>query len=71
MAGNPFHRILLVEDQPLEADFIRQELSDQGYAVLWEQDGRAALEVIREKIRIWFYWISGFRNWTASRCSNK
>ena len=50
MAGNPFHRILLVEDQPLEADFIRQELSDQGYAVLWEQDGLAALEVIRENI---------------------
>jgi DNA-binding NtrC family response regulator len=48
MAGNPLCRILLVEDQPLEADFIRQELSDQGYAVTWVQDGLEALQAIRE-----------------------
>jgi len=50
MSGDPVHRILLVEDQPLEADFIRQELADQGYAVLSAADGLAALEVIRETI---------------------
>jgi DNA-binding NtrC family response regulator len=50
MSGNPVYRIVLVEDQPLEADFIRQELADQGYAVLTAADGLAALEVIREII---------------------
>lgn len=50
MSGNPVHRILLVEDQPLEADFIRQELAEQGYAVLLAADGLEALEVIRETI---------------------
>jgi two-component system response regulator PilR (NtrC family) len=50
MAGSPLYRILLVEDQPLEADFIRQELSDQGYAVTWAQDGLEALRVIRDTI---------------------
>lgn len=48
MAGSPHYRILLVEDQPLEADFIRQELLDQGYAVTWVQDGLEALTAIRE-----------------------
>jgi DNA-binding NtrC family response regulator len=50
MAGSPLYRILLVEDQPLEADFIRQELSDQGYAVTWAQDGLEALRVIRDTL---------------------
>ena len=50
MTGSPRYRILLVEDQPLEADFIRQELSDQGYAVTWVQDGLEALRVIRDTL---------------------
>ena len=50
MADSPLYRILLVEDQPLEADFIRQELSDQGYAVTWVQDGLEALRVIRDTL---------------------
>jgi DNA-binding NtrC family response regulator len=40
--------LLLVEDNTLEADFLGQELVEQGYTVTWAEDGESALEKIRE-----------------------
>jgi DNA-binding NtrC family response regulator len=39
-------RILIVEDDPLEADLITQELTDQGYRTFWAKDGPEALEFL-------------------------
>ncbi|WP_456429007.1 response regulator transcription factor [Rhodocaloribacter sp.] len=40
-------RILLVEDEPDVASFIRQGLDEEGYAVTWVSTGREALEHLR------------------------
>jgi two-component system, NtrC family, response regulator AtoC len=43
----PF-QILIVEDDPLEADLLEQELVDLGYKTRWVQDGEAACQGIQE-----------------------
>jgi DNA-binding NtrC family response regulator len=42
--------ILIVEDDPLEADLLKQELADQGYQLKWVQDGEAACRLIIKTI---------------------
>ncbi|HMK66146.1 MAG TPA: sigma-54 dependent transcriptional regulator [Thermodesulfobacteriota bacterium] len=41
--------VLIVEDDPLEADLIGQELVDHGYKTCWVRDGEEACRVIQEK----------------------
>jgi len=41
-------QILIVEDDPLEADLLRQELADHGYKIQWAEDGERALQFIQE-----------------------
>ncbi|MFH0787201.1 MAG: sigma-54 dependent transcriptional regulator [Pseudomonadota bacterium] len=43
----PF-QILIVEDDPLEADLLGQELADQGYKTRWAEDGEKAFRLIQE-----------------------
>jgi DNA-binding NtrC family response regulator len=43
----PF-QILIVEDDPLEADLLGQELVDQGYTIRWAEDGEKAFPLIQE-----------------------
>ena len=42
------NRILIVEDDPLEADLLKQELSDRGYETCWAGDGEKALALIQK-----------------------
>jgi DNA-binding NtrC family response regulator len=42
------HTILIVEDDPLEANLLEQELSSHGYTTLWAGDGGKALELLQE-----------------------
>jgi len=42
----PF-QILIVEDDPLEADLLSQELVDHDYQTLWAEDGEKALQLIQ------------------------
>lgn len=42
-------RILLVEDEPDVASFIRQGLEEEGYDLGWVQEGRRALEYVQQK----------------------
>jgi DNA-binding NtrC family response regulator len=41
-------QILIVEDDPLEADLIEQELVDKGYKTRWVRDGEEACRIIQE-----------------------
>ncbi|MEW6185264.1 MAG: sigma-54 dependent transcriptional regulator [Thermodesulfobacteriota bacterium] len=41
------NQILIVEDDPLEADLLSQELADHGYKTRWAKDGAEALEQIK------------------------
>jgi two-component system OmpR family response regulator/two-component system response regulator MprA len=41
-------QILLVEDEPDVASFVRQGLEEEGYAVHWVETGRRALEYARQ-----------------------
>jgi DNA-binding NtrC family response regulator len=41
-------QILIVEDDPLEADLLSQELIDHGYKAQWAEDGEKALELIKQ-----------------------
>lgn len=40
------HRILIVDDEPLNRDYLEQELEDRGYRVVTAADGRQALELV-------------------------
>ena len=40
-------QILIVEDDPLEADLLSQELADHGYKTRWAEDGEKALQMIQ------------------------
>jgi DNA-binding NtrC family response regulator len=44
----PELKILIVEDDPLEADLLEQELADYGYKTLWAADGEKGLQLIQE-----------------------
>jgi DNA-binding NtrC family response regulator len=48
MPGKEAPHLLLVEDNALEADFLRQELTEQSYAVTWVKDGETALAALQE-----------------------
>ncbi|MBI5582347.1 MAG: sigma-54-dependent Fis family transcriptional regulator [Deltaproteobacteria bacterium] len=48
MPGKEAPQLLLVEDNALEADFLKQELAEQGYAVTWVEDGESALAALQE-----------------------
>lgn len=41
-------QILIVEDDPLEADLLSQELIDFGYQTRWVEDGEKALQLIKQ-----------------------
>ena len=43
-------QILIVEDDPLEADFLSQELADHGYQTQWAEDGEKALHLIKQSL---------------------
>jgi len=45
----PF-QILIVEDDPLEADLLSQELADHGYKTQWAEDGEKALQLIQKSL---------------------
>jgi len=45
----PF-QILIVEDDPLEADLLSQELADNGYKIQWAEDGEKALQLIKQSL---------------------
>ena len=45
----PF-QILIVEDDPLEADLLSQELADNGYKIQWAENGEKALQLIRQSL---------------------
>ncbi|MBI4763702.1 MAG: sigma-54-dependent Fis family transcriptional regulator [Deltaproteobacteria bacterium] len=45
----PF-QILIVEDDPQEADLLSQELADNGYKILWAEDGEKALQLIKQSL---------------------
>ncbi len=45
----PF-QILIVEDDPLEADLLSQELADNGYKTRWAEDGEKALHLIKQSL---------------------
>lgn len=45
----PF-QILIIEDDPLEADLLEQELADQGYKTQWAADGEKGLQLIQESL---------------------
>lgn len=45
----PSPHILLVEDEPDVASFIRQGLEEEGYDIGWVQEGRRALEYVQQK----------------------
>lgn len=47
--AEPF-QILIVEDDPLEADLLRQELADHGYKIRWADDGEKGLQIIQESL---------------------
>jgi two-component system, NtrC family, response regulator AtoC len=49
MMAEPVH-VLIVEDDPLEADLLEQELTDYGYKTQWVQDGEEACRVIHKII---------------------
>lgn len=42
-------RVLLVEDEPKIAGFVRQALTEQGFDVVWETDGDAAFDRARRE----------------------
>jgi DNA-binding NtrC family response regulator len=42
---DPF-RILIIEDDPLEADLLKQELSDYGYKTFWAEEGEKAFQIL-------------------------
>ena len=46
MADSP--SILLVEDEPDVASFVRQGLAEEAYDVHWVQEGQRALEYVRQ-----------------------
>jgi two-component system phosphate regulon response regulator PhoB len=48
MPGKEVPHLLLVEDNALEADFLKQELTEQGYAITWVEDGETALAALQE-----------------------
>ena len=39
-------RILIVDDEPFNVDYLKQELEEDGYDILSAENGRAALEVV-------------------------
>ncbi len=41
--------ILLVEDEPLLANLLRQQLEKEGFTVLWNRDGEEAMKTLREQ----------------------
>ncbi|MBA4393003.1 MAG: hypothetical protein C0407_05575, partial [Desulfobacca sp.] len=41
-------RILIVEDDPLEADLLEQELADHGYKTRWAKDGETTFPLIQD-----------------------
>ncbi len=43
-------QILIVEDDPLEADLLSQELADHGYQTQWAEDGEKALHLIKQSL---------------------
>jgi len=43
-------QILIVEDDPLEADLLSQELADHGYKTQWAEDGEKALQLIQKSL---------------------
>jgi DNA-binding NtrC family response regulator len=45
----PFN-ILIVEDDPLEADLLSQELADNGYKTQWAEDGEKALYLLKQSL---------------------
>lgn len=47
--SEPF-QILIVEDDPLEADLLGQELEDHGYKTLWAEDGEKGLQLVQESL---------------------
>lgn len=42
------YHLLLVEDEPDVASFVRQGLEEEGYAVTWVETGQRALEYVRQ-----------------------
>jgi DNA-binding NtrC family response regulator len=43
-------QVLIVEDDPLEADLLSQELTDHGYNIRWAEDGEKALQMIKHSL---------------------
>jgi DNA-binding NtrC family response regulator len=43
-------QILIVEDDPIEADLLSQELADHGYNTQWVEDGEKALQLIKQSL---------------------
>jgi DNA-binding NtrC family response regulator len=43
-------QILIVEDDPIEADLLSQELADHGYNTQWAEDGEKALHLIKQSL---------------------
>ena len=41
------YKIVLAEDNPTQAQIILYSLEDKGYEIIWEKDGRAALNSVR------------------------
>jgi DNA-binding NtrC family response regulator len=44
------NQILIVEDDPLEADLLSQELADHGYKTRWAKDGPEAMEQLKQAL---------------------
>jgi DNA-binding NtrC family response regulator len=43
-------QILIVEDDPLEADLLSQELADHGYKTRWAESGEKALQLVKQSL---------------------
>lgn len=46
-------RILIVDDEPFNVDYLEQELEDLGYATISAVNGQDALEKMQANPRIW------------------
>ena len=52
-------KILIVDDEPFNVDYLEQELGDLDYETISAVNGQDALDKLQSEFsRLWFCWIS-------------